>query len=217
MKSLHKVDIRKILEILPELKKHSNSSDYMKMITSKHRVSKNFPFESGGYQYIPLTTFSSSPTADDLSETESATRSQFLKLATESGSEHSSALTEGGYGRFCDYISEDIRLLFLNSVSTNLGRVRVAILGPHSRIEEHVDLPLEQGLRIHLPVITNDECHFSVKKNGVYTKMHLPADGHLYFVNTAFPHSVENCGPTERVHVIFNCFDLDLLQHFQEV
>ena len=218
MKSLHRIDIQKILEILPELKQYSNSSEYMKMVASKHRISKNFPFENGGYQYIPLTTFNSSPSPQDLAETEHATRAHFLKLATENPhSENSSALTEWGYDKFCDYISEDVKSLFLNNISAKLGRVRVAILGPNARIAEHVDLPLEQGLRIHVPIVTNENCHFQVKKDGVYKKMHLPADGHLYFVNTAFPHSVENCGPTERVHVILNCFDLDLLQQFQEV
>ena len=58
--------------------------------------------------------------------------------------------------------------------------------------------------KIHVPLITNDKALFRVGRK----EMHLPA-GEIYEVNNKRIHAVKNGGTTDRIHLIFECYNMD--------
>ncbi len=80
----------------------------------------------------------------------------------------------------------------------------LAKLAAGSYIDEHTDGAGSNLLahKIHIPLQTNNDTTMTV--NG-QTK-HLQK-GHAYEVNNIVPHSVENNGKTDRIHLVFEVFD----------
>jgi hypothetical protein len=88
----------------------------------------------------------------------------------------------------------------LRSFRCPLQAARLMKLSPGSRIKEHTDLDLavEEGTaRLHVPIRTNDEVDFRL--NG--TRVMLQ-EGECWYLRLSDPHSVENCGRTDRVHIV---------------
>ena len=85
-------------------------------------------------------------------------------------------------------------------------RVMLARMAPGGEIEEHRDTnPAAQWPhKIHLPLVTNPDVTFFVDGVGY----HL-AEGEAVEVNNMAYHAVTNAGSTDRIHLIFEYFDLD--------
>jgi Aspartyl/Asparaginyl beta-hydroxylase len=95
--------------------------------------------------------------------------------------------------------SEHFRTV-LKSFACPILAVRIMKLAAGSRIKEHTDHDLAAELgtaRLHIPVVTNDGVDF--KLNG--TKVVL-AEGDCWYLRLSDPHSVENNGETDRVHLV---------------
>ena len=58
--------------------------------------------------------------------------------------------------------------------------------------------------KIHVPLITNDKVLFRVGRK----ETHLPA-GEIFEVNNKRVHAVKNGGTTDRIHLIFECYNTD--------
>lgn len=65
---------------------------------------------------------------------------------------------------------------------------------PGTKLITHQDSP--DKIRIHIPIFTNDKSNWVI--NGKEYHMH---PGWAYLVNTTLPHSIENKGTTNRVHL----------------
>lgn len=81
--------------------------------------------------------------------------------------------------------------------------IRLLSLAPGSFILPHVDLDAgyESGLfRLHIPIKTNADVKFTV--NDVAAKMEA---GDCWYANFNLPHSVENNGASDRVHLVIDC------------
>jgi hypothetical protein len=81
--------------------------------------------------------------------------------------------------------------------------VRFLRLKAGSVIKEHTDLDLgfEDGeVRLHLPVHTNPAVVFML--GGQRVIMH---EGECWYNNFNLPHSVENRGATDRIHLVIDC------------
>jgi hypothetical protein len=85
-------------------------------------------------------------------------------------------------------------------------RVMLARMGAGGVIQPHRDgnPAAKWPHKIHVPLVTNDAVTFFV--NGVGHKM---AEGEAVEVNNMTVHGVENRGATERIHLIFEYYDLD--------
>ncbi len=80
-------------------------------------------------------------------------------------------------------------------------RIILTRLAPHSQITQHVDdgHSLKCCHRIHMPVVTNDQCVFHV---GASSKsLHA---GELWEINNRRAHAVDNDGDAARVHLIMD-------------
>ena len=79
---------------------------------------------------------------------------------------------------------------------------RLMKLSPGSTIKEHRDhdLDLESGtVRLHVPIVTNDEVDFRL--NGLRVVMQ---PGECWYLRLSDPHSVENRGKCERIHLVID-------------
>lgn len=90
-----------------------------------------------------------------------------------------------------------------------IARALLTKLLPNGEIPPHRDrvaFILEKGHRIHIPIITNDNVSFSVGDETKNLK-----EGHVYEINNGRTHSVKNESNEERVHLIIDLLDENLM------
>jgi len=78
----------------------------------------------------------------------------------------------------------------------NLYRSRLMIISDKRNYSWHLDY----SKRIHIPLITNESCFFIIEE----TKIHLPADGSVYLVDTTKWHTFVNANRNkfDRSHIV---------------
>lgn len=115
-----------------------------------------------------------------------------------------------GFLSFCPEIAKVLALF-----QAPLGAVRLMRLGPQSSILRHSDhdLSAEFGqVRLHIPLTTNPLVDFRVNDTTV-----TMAPGECWYLRLSDPHSVDNRGQTERIHLVIdaraNDWLADLLVH----
>lgn len=79
----------------------------------------------------------------------------------------------------------------------------VAVHVPGTKLVTHQDAP--DKIRIHIPIFTNDQSNWII--NG--KEFHMEP-GWAYLINTTLPHSVENKGTTNRVHLYGKVWTSDI-------
>lgn len=106
------------------------------------------------------------------------------------------------------------KLMYLSGILSSfccpLLSARLMKLPPGSLIKEHrdYDLAIELGTaRIHIPVQTNDLVIF--KLNGTRVILN---EGECWYLRLRDPHSVENRGKTERIHLVIDVIVNDWLK-----
>ena len=85
-------------------------------------------------------------------------------------------------------------------------RVMLARMAPGGIIRPHVDANVAASWphKIHVPILTNDQVAFLVGD----TEYHFP-EGEAVEVNNMGMHAVRNDGASDRIHLIFEYYDLD--------
>ena len=92
----------------------------------------------------------------------------------------------------------------LDTFKAPVTRTRFAYMAPGHKIKPHIDYNTTYSIRVHIPIITNNGAFVFVKdKNGTH-KMHMPADGSVWFLNTGMTHWVENNSSEGRVHLVIS-------------
>lgn len=83
-------------------------------------------------------------------------------------------------------------------------KVMLAKLAAGHFIDQHVDKGEMNRYthKIHIPIMTNDQVRSFVKPD-----WHALREGYAYEVNNTLPHSAENYGQADRIHLIFELFD----------
>jgi len=106
--------------------------------------------------------------------------------------------TEICQGAFADLIQN------LTELGFSPCRARIIGLPPGKSTDWHRDH--RDGfywIRLHTPLITNDQCFFITE----HDKTHMPADGSAYLVNTAQMHMAVNEGNSSRYHFVCQVWD----------
>lgn len=85
-------------------------------------------------------------------------------------------------------------------------RVMLARMAPGGIIHPHLDAnpAAKWPHKIHIPLQTNDQVSFVIAGKAYHF-----AEGEAVEVNNMAAHAVENRGPTDRIHLIFEYFDRD--------
>jgi hypothetical protein len=200
-----------VAQLILDAKKLANlpaDTRYDELISSRSYIASHFPIKESGYVYTPVTRFKMNMTeqkvgVDLKSIAKESGLKQFHRGYSSGSSSYVPELDERRYTNIPDdlppYLASALR-----SFTGQVGRTRFALLKTNQKIKEHVDNNLDHTVRIHIPLITNKDCIFCVNRAGVRELKHLPADGRAFFVNTAFPHKVENNGVEDRLHLIVN-------------
>jgi hypothetical protein len=130
-----------------------------------------------------------------------------LPLRAPAGATHPvlQIVTTPGAKAFCDTAllasSPHLREV-LAAFACPLRSVRLMRLAPGSRLKEHTDhdLGFEDGsIRLHIPITTNPDVDF--RMNGTRVAMEA---GSVWYLRLCDPHSVDNRGATERVHMVLD-------------
>lgn len=98
----------------------------------------------------------------------------------------------------CPYIKQVIE-----TFECEKEAVRLMNLPPGAVVNTHTDFNCgyEDGIfRIHIPVVTNKDVYFRL--NDVLLRMN---PGEVWYTNVNLPHSVQNKGNTNRVHLVMDC------------
>ncbi|MCA9048168.1 MAG: aspartyl/asparaginyl beta-hydroxylase domain-containing protein [Planctomycetaceae bacterium] len=102
-------------------------------------------------------------------------------------------------------------LPIMNSVTEVYGysrrefpKVMLARLKAGQVIDRHVDGAGSnlQTHKIHVPLFTNERARMYIQPHEYHLR-----EGFAYEVNNIVSHGVENFGDTDRIHLIFECFD----------
>lgn len=105
----------------------------------------------------------------------------------------------------CPYVREVLEFFECPQQAVRFLRLKAS-----SVIKEHTDLDLgfEDGeVRLHIPVRTNPDVIFML--GGQRIVMH---EGECWYANFNLPHSVENRGSTDRIHLVIDCVMNDWLR-----
>lgn len=102
---------------------------------------------------------------------------------------------------FCEF-NPRFRDTYLESIWKDfpfpVGRVRLMMLTQKHAYSLHCDAEP----RFHIAVDTNPDCYLIYKDRPEW--FHVPADGHLYRVETNYFHSAMNCSEELRTHIVFD-------------
>jgi hypothetical protein len=82
----------------------------------------------------------------------------------------------------------------------------VTIHTPGTKLITHQDAA--DKLRIHIPIITNPESNWIIDGEEIHME-----PGWAYLVNTTLPHSVENAGQSNRVHLYGKVWTKDIIDY----
>ena len=105
----------------------------------------------------------------------------------------------------CEYVPE-----VLAAFKCEFETVRFLKLAAGSVIKRHRDygLGIEDGtMRVHVPVVTNDDVEFILDEKRVDMK-----PGEAWYLNVNHYHSVTNGGSTDRIHLVIDCVVNDWLR-----
>ena len=92
-------------------------------------------------------------------------------------------------------------------------RVRLTTLEPGKIITPHIDYNVGYAVRIVVPIHTNKKCWNYFWRKGEKIKLHIPADGHPWFLNVGLKHSVENSGAANRTVLMFSLSGTEDITH----
>ena len=92
----------------------------------------------------------------------------------------------------------------LDTFKAPVTRTRFAYMAPGHSIKPHIDYNTTYSIRVHIPIITNEGALIGVKTKNGMEKIHMPADGSVYFLNTGLTHWAENNGLEGRVHLVIS-------------
>lgn len=92
----------------------------------------------------------------------------------------------------------------LDTFKSPVTRTRFAYMAPGHKIKPHIDYNTTYSIRLHIPIITNENAFMCVKTKDGTQKIHMPADGGVYFLNTGMTHWAENNGNEGRIHLVIS-------------
>ena len=85
---------------------------------------------------------------------------------------------------------------YINSIlkENNLVRTRIMKMKPKTCYYWHHD----KTKRLHIPIETHEHCFLLLDND----RIHLPADGTAYEVDTTVNHTALNCSKVDRIHIV---------------
>ncbi len=201
---------KEILEFAPE---------FANVFEANHSLCMNHPTLTDSvkehYEQVSLTVFNNEkvsnaqPTSVISSQSSVSFTSEYRKKI--SPRLDSPDMDERNY----DFPSEKFKNSYMHQCVKQMPgdfmRVRLVKLKAGKTVDFHIDYDPSFATRIILPIYTNSQCYNLTKRKGQIEQVHVPADGHPWFLNTGFSHASENKGDTDRIILMFSLYPTDLL------
>lgn len=85
---------------------------------------------------------------------------------------------------------------YINSImlERNLVRTRIMKMKPKTCYLWHAD----KTKRLHIPIITHPHCFLLIDNE----RIHIPATGEAYVIDTTKNHTALNCSKIDRIHIV---------------
>ena len=100
----------------------------------------------------------------------------------------------------------------VESFDYTVMRVRLVKLKAGEKVDWHIDYDPNYAARIIVPIFTNKLVINKTRRRNKVEKIYLEADGHPWFLNTGFSHSVENESNEDRIVLMFSLQAPELLE-----
>lgn len=111
-------------------------------------------------------------------------------------------LDERNYSKRNEFVKGIFAEIF-DSFKAKITRSRFAVLMPGAEGKIHTDYDTDYSIRVHYPIYTSIDCKIGfAPAGGEIEEIHMPADGHFYFINQGIPHYVYNRGTEPRIHLV---------------
>lgn len=107
-------------------------------------------------------------------------------------------LTEGSYNIINDLFKDTYFEQIIHMFPFEVCRVRFVRLSSKACYRFHRDMTY----KFHIPIVTNPSNMMIWPEQSNRHIVHMPADGHIYFTETAISHTALNGGPDYRYHIV---------------
>lgn len=196
-----KPNVQELIDAYEFLKHRKNNTYEMKFAEIRDELAKRFPFETDGYDYVVLTDIDEHLKKTIIKDTPIQMYKRVMRG-------EAPALDCRNYVNFKEDVPESVRN-FLGQFNGQVSRTRFAVLKSRQTIYEHADNGVHHTIRVHVPLITDEQNLFLIrtKDQGVVVK-HLEV-GKVYYTNTALPHSVINSSDIDRLHMVISLNSLE--------
>ena len=98
------------------------------------------------------------------------------------------------------YLGEVVQEVYKLHPGKFQGRSQLSWVGPKRQFPYHQDPHTPN--RYHIPVDTSKECYWLFKYENELYKLHMPADGSVWYVNPTVEHTFVNDSTNTRLHVL---------------
>jgi hypothetical protein len=99
---------------------------------------------------------------------------------------------------------------FIKEQGFKITKVRISVLPPKSKSTIHRDYhPLNFRSRLHIPILTNEQCCHIIYNNGLTekTEFHMPANGEAFMFWVNLKHQYVNMSNEKRYHLVMDAID----------
>ena len=207
----YKFDMNKIQEAFAkfhntpydDLNFQNPDSAYGDFYNSKAKLEHLKKFTTNGeyYKQLSLTEFDGDrPERNTVNDTKFST---YRKSTNTSDAAYDPVMDERRYTKRKD-ICTGYWNTILDTFHAPVTRTRFALMAPGHHIKPHIDYNTTYSIRVHIPTVTNENAVMCVKTKDGVQKMHMPADGGAYFLNTGMTHWAENNGEEGRIHLVIS-------------
>lgn len=201
----YKFDIDLLVDSYNEINNSSwNSMDneYLKFTQTHKIVTQNFDDE---YQQYGLTTFDDNFNLNQRTEKSGSIWDRKIAKNNHYADERFYRKRKNDIPQYISHV--------LNVIGKDIThKTRFARLPANKQIQPHIDHDTKYGIRLHIPIITNELSIFGgIDNDGNIKEQHFPADGSVWFINPGLKHWVRNDGNSERVHLIISCDSQEIL------
>lgn len=196
-----KFDVARILEELNGIAFASVLETNGELCGNNHALVKNV---YDHFEQFNITTFNGAAVTASLDQCEQTYETNNVKDRIRREN-ISPGLDERNYNVMKEeFVNGYIASQVLTQFKSPATRVRVTKLNPGKVINPHIDYDPTYAVRVLIPLVTDPMVINEFWRKDVHEVVHLPADGHAYFLNTGVKHAVSNNSSISRIALMIS-------------
>lgn len=189
--------------------KYSSASDLQEFISLSQSCYDNHfkanvepSLESSVFRQIALTKLDRSKVRTNEDRSPTSFFDRFRRINPKNP-RYTAYIDELNYGIRSELVQGEIEKIF-DIFSSKITRARLTFLSSGHEITAHVDYDPSYVTRYHIPIITHPDVVMHIQRQNREYRLHMPADGRIFFFNAGLKHRVTNRSPIDRLHMIID-------------